>query len=80
MDEELRFHVDELTARLVAKGMTPEAARAEAIRRLGPSYEVTQQALGDSAAHRERVLGMRDWLTDLLDDWFAHPAPAALSR
>lgn len=33
--EELDFHVEMLTRELVAKGLAPEAARAEAVRRFG---------------------------------------------
>ena len=68
MHEELAFHLDELAARLVAKGMTPGDARAEALRRLGNPYDLTEQVLGDSAAHRERVLSMKDLVIDFIDD------------
>ena len=37
MRDELQFHVEERVAQLTALGMSPEEARREAIRRLGPA-------------------------------------------
>src|SRR6188474_2053671 len=45
MRDELAFHVEERVAQLIARGMSPEAARDEAIRRLGPGYVNTGDAL-----------------------------------
>jgi predicted permease len=68
MDEELRFHLDARIAQLVARGMTPDAAREAALRRLGSTLEQAGHQLGDSAERKERRLHMRERLTDFVDD------------
>ncbi|MPZ17604.1 MAG: FtsX-like permease family protein [Luteitalea sp.] len=58
VDEELRFHLDEKTRDLIDSGLTPEAARAEALRQFGEVAEMGRlcQALGQS---RERTIERR---------------------
>lgn len=68
MREELEFHLEARIAHLVARGMTPEAARAEAARRLGDAFADVSRRLGDSAELKERRLDVRDRLIDLADD------------
>ncbi|HVZ49534.1 MAG TPA: ABC transporter permease [Gemmatimonadaceae bacterium] len=68
MRDELAFHLEERVGRLVARGMSPEAARAEAMRRLGTSLADIQHTLGDSAERKEKTLSMRDWMQDLAED------------
>lgn len=68
MREELEFHLEARVAHLVARGMSPDAARAEALRRLGTPLDDLSRALGDSAELKERRLDVRDRLTDLADD------------
>lgn len=68
MQEELQFHLDARVEHLVARGMTPEQARAEALRRLGGPIADVQRQLGASAERKERRLDMRDRLADLADD------------
>ena len=68
MRDELQFHVEERIAQLVALGMSPEQARAEAIRRLGPAWADTEQQLGASAEQKERRLNVRDRLQEFADD------------
>src|SRR6185436_19772996 len=69
MRDELAFHIDACIARLVSRGMTPEEAHAEAMRRLGsPTLADAERALGDSAAIKERRLDVRDRFNDFLDD------------
>ena len=68
MREELEFHLEERVAQLMARGLTREAARAEAIRRLGSSYADTEQGLERSAEHKERRLDVRDRLREFGDD------------
>lgn len=48
MDEELRFHVDMEAERLVGQGLSPGAARTEALRRLG-GVEKTKDEVRDAA-------------------------------
>src|SRR3954464_3424102 len=43
LDRELRFHVEQETAEYVARGMTPEAARNAALRRLGGVAQVQEE-------------------------------------
>jgi len=44
LDEELRFHVDQQTGQLVRQGMSPRAARREALLRLGAVESVKDEA------------------------------------
>lgn len=68
MREELEYHLEARVAHLVARGMDPETARAEALRRLGsPLTEITRR-LGDSAELKERRLDVRNRIADLVDD------------
>ena len=68
MHDELQFHIDERVAQLTALGMSPEQARAEAIRRMGAAWSDTEQHLGDSAELKERRLNVRDRLQEFADD------------
>ncbi|HYV98686.1 MAG TPA: ABC transporter permease, partial [Gemmatimonadaceae bacterium] len=68
MHEEIAFHIEERVRHLVARGMSPGDARADAIRRFGPSLAAAERALGDSAARRARRLDVRNYLTDFADD------------
>jgi putative ABC transport system permease protein len=68
-DEELTTFLDARIEDLVARGMTPTDARAEAIRRLGgKSLESVQVALRCSSAKRERKIHMREWMDDFRAD------------
>jgi predicted permease len=78
MDEELQFHLDARVEQLVARGMAPEAARAEAIRRMGGSAPDVRARILDSAERKERRLAMREWLHDLRQD--LHYATRGLAR
>ena len=55
LDDELRFHVEARTARLVASGLSPEAARAEALRRFGDVPSIRRACLSQDRAHVRRV-------------------------
>ena len=68
MREELEFHVRERAARLEARGLSPDAALAEARRLLGDSLDTATTTLGASAERKERKLRMRDWMHDLVTD------------
>jgi predicted permease len=68
MQEELQFHLDARIDQLVARGLTPEAARAEAERRLGGSLAQTRRRLGDSAERRDRRMEMLEGMRNLADD------------
>ena len=62
LDDELRFHLDMRTEQLVAAGMTPAAARAEALRQFG---NLTRVAAECHAIDRRREREMRRF--DTLD-------------
>jgi predicted permease len=68
MRDELAFHIEERVAQLTSLGMSPEAARAEAIRRLGQTYAEVEHRLGYSAELKERRLDVRDRLREFSDD------------
>jgi putative ABC transport system permease protein len=68
MREELAFHLEARVAQLVAHGMAPDAARTEALRRLGTSLPDAEEHLGASAELKERRLDVRDRLNDFIDD------------
>jgi predicted permease len=59
IDEELRYHVDARTADSMAKGMSPKAARADALRRLG-NVTVTRE--------RSYEADVMVWLETILQD------------
>jgi putative ABC transport system permease protein len=67
VDAEVAFHLEMRAAELAARGMTPEAARAEALRRFGDSHQWSKAM---SAVDRERVAHARraEWLDDLRQD------------
>ena len=67
VDAEIAFHLEMRAAELAARGMTPEAARAEALRRFGDTHQWSEAM---SAVDRERAEGDRraEWLDDLRQD------------
>ena len=69
MDEELRFHVEARIRHFIARGMSPDAAKAEAIRRLGGSLDDARSRLYHSAEQREKHMAMRERLDDLVRDF-----------
>lgn len=68
MREELRYHLEARIAHLIARGMSAEAARDEALRRLGSTLADAEQRLGESAELKERRLDVRNRLHDFIDD------------
>lgn len=68
MRDELAFHVEERVSQLISLGMSPEAARAEALRRLGRTFTDAEHRLGDSAELKERRLDVRERLREFSDD------------
>jgi predicted permease len=59
LEEEIRFHIEEATAQLVAGGRSPEEARAEALRSFGGVEQLKEEC--------RDVRGLR-WLWSLLAD------------
>lgn len=67
-DDELAFLLEARVAHLIDHGMDPDAARAEAVRRLGGSVDAARERVRHSAAQRERALALREWWADLGTD------------
>jgi len=67
-EAELNSYVAERTERLVAQGLTPAEAQAEALRRLGGNFEKALDDAVRSAQHREREMRVREYLRDASDD------------
>jgi predicted permease len=65
---ELESYLDARVEQLVALGWTPDAARHEALRRLGAPLESVIQSLQHSAELRERRMNFQDHLEALRDD------------
>ena len=67
VDDELAFHVEQRVRDYIARGMSPDAARAAAFERLGDlsgvRQECTHMLAEDQLAERRR-----DWLDDLRQD------------
>lgn len=56
VDEELRFHLELSVERLVQGGLSPEAAREEALRRFGDMARYREECV-EQSRHREREMG-----------------------
>ena len=67
-DDELRALLAERIDHLVARGMTPDDARAEALRRLGVPLREATALLHHSAARRERRMRFRDMMQTFAQD------------
>src|SRR5205814_1531604 len=65
--DELRFHLESAVAEYIAAGMTPQAARTEAIRRFG-DIDAIASTLHTLSHERERVMEWRDRLDTLRSD------------
>jgi predicted permease len=67
VDDELRFHIDMAAADLVARGIAPDAARAEAERRFGAVADIRDACLTIDE-RRRRATATADRLTAFLQD------------
>ncbi len=67
-DAELGAVIDARIEYLVARGASPDAARAEAMRHLGASPDNARDAVRRSAEQRERSLRWRAWFGDMTSD------------
>jgi len=67
LDQEIETHIALRTEALIESGLTPEAARDEAVRRFGDLNEAKQRLL-ESARRRESSLGSQALLEDLRRD------------
>ena len=76
VDEEIAFHLEMRAAELTARGMSPDAARAEARRRFG-NLKHWSQAMSTVDRQRTARTARAEWLADLGQD-FRHGVRAAL--
>src|SRR5689334_12776337 len=67
VDDELAFHLDMRTQRLIACGMPPEAARREALRQFGDVDAVRRDCVTYDE-ERERTMRRRNYSEELLQD------------
>jgi predicted permease len=67
VDAELRFHIEERTARLVSLGNSPDAARAQAMREFGDVDEA-RRSIANLDRQTERETQRREFLGDLVQD------------
>ena len=68
IDEELEALIASRVEDLVARGVPPDTARSEALRRLGASLESVRDVLHHSAEVRERRMRVRDYGEDFIQD------------
>ena len=66
-DEEIELHIEMRTRELVAAGMDPRAARAEAIRRMG-DVAAFKRTCVDLGRKRDREMSIALWLEELRAD------------
>ncbi|HEV7703209.1 MAG TPA: ABC transporter permease, partial [Gemmatimonadaceae bacterium] len=67
-NDELRTFLDERIDHLIARGMRPDEARAEALRRMGAPLGDAREMIQESAATRERTIRTRQSFEDLEQD------------
>jgi predicted permease len=67
-DAELEFHIESRVQQLMARGLSADAARDEALRKLGISDPTTRAQLHSSVERKERRMARREWLNDLSQD------------
>src|SRR5687768_16333233 len=67
VDAEIAFHLEARVAQLIARGMSPDAARAEAQRRFG-DVEIARHTLTSSATRRDTRMQFREMLGNVSQD------------
>src|SRR5690349_8686831 len=67
VDDELRFHLDMRVEELVARGMTPEAARHEAMRQFG-DLEDARRYIARTDRHTEAAQRRSEFMTEFRHD------------
>ncbi|MGH7622899.1 MAG: permease prefix domain 1-containing protein, partial [Gemmatimonadaceae bacterium] len=67
VDDELAFHLEQRTARLVAAGWTIDAARAEALRHFG-DLEIVRTSCVTLDQQREHAMRRAEFLTEVRQD------------
>jgi putative ABC transport system permease protein len=67
IDEEIAFHLEMHTRDLIARGMSPDAARDAAAQRLG-DVERLKHTCADLGRKRDRRMRLTQWLDEFRDD------------
>jgi predicted permease len=67
VDDEIAFHLEARAAQLIARAMSPDDARAEALRRFG-DVDDARQTLNRSASRREARMHLREVLANSWQD------------
>ncbi|MGE3277113.1 MAG: ADOP family duplicated permease [Vicinamibacterales bacterium] len=67
VDEELAFHLEMRTRELIAQGMTPDEARAAALRRLG-NVSGLRRTMVQLGRQRDRDMQLTLWIEELGED------------
>jgi putative ABC transport system permease protein len=78
VDDELDALIANRVEHLVGRGMSPDEARAEAVRRLGASLDDARHQLHTSAEYRERRMRFTEFLESVMQD--LHYAARGLIR
>ena len=68
IDAEIAFHLEARVAQLMARGMSPDAARSEAQRRFG-NVELARHTLTSSATRRETRMQLREFFGNVGQDF-----------
>ena len=72
VDDELAFHIQERTEKLIGQGMSPDAARAEALRQFGDLRDVRDSCVTldrDRTREARRTRGFEELRQDLAYAW-----------
>jgi predicted permease len=67
LDDEVRFHIEQRVADLVARGMSPADAQADALRRFGDGDDLRDYCESLEAARMRRV-HINEWVASLIQD------------
>lgn len=67
LDDEVRFHLEQRAAELVARGMAPDVARQEALRRFGDADDLRQYVKSIEVPHMRRMR-LHEWWESWLQD------------
>jgi putative ABC transport system permease protein len=68
IDDELESLLAARVEDFMARGMSPDDARAEAVRRLGVNLDIARHQLHTSAEQRERHMRLSEYIEDVMQD------------
>jgi hypothetical protein len=67
LEDEVRFHIEQRVADLVARGMPEDAARAEALQRFGDTDDLKEYCQSIEVPHMQRMK-VREWWESWMQD------------